>query len=52
MRASGVTFTRTLCGVVTALNGHVSVPLANGQATLNPAPKVGGQYSITPMPAE
>jgi hypothetical protein len=46
-QGGGVTFTQTLNGVVTALNGGAPVPLVNGQATLNLTPKVAGQYTIT-----
>jgi sugar lactone lactonase YvrE len=43
----GVTFTDTLSGKVTALNGGAAVPLVDGKATLNVTPTVAGQHTIS-----
>jgi sugar lactone lactonase YvrE len=46
-QGGGVTFTDTLLGKTVVLNGGVPVPLSGGKATLNIAPKVAGEHTIT-----
>jgi sugar lactone lactonase YvrE len=43
----GVTFTDTISGKVTALNGGAAVPLVDGRTTLGLKPTVAGEHTIS-----